>query len=192
MKLLVILIVGLLLPSFNTIAQTAQKPAVAPKPIIAKDSPTGRDIDETTVEGFIKRIQDYLNEDLKNYQKPSYMKYSFQLNELQKWLNYQFLEADTEIDISWFKKLHEFIDFFYKTKREYDLSSMPTKSKFKADNKNKFEIVAKRFDVLIKKPTKANPQRVAYLKRRKEEYLKAKRAEERRKGNAGKKRLFDD
>lgn len=184
MKLLIMLIVGLFLLSFNTIAQTAQKPAVTPKPIITKDSPTGRAIDQDAVGAFTKTIQDYLNEDLKNYPKSSYMKYSFSVDELQKWLNYQFLEADTEIDINWFKKLHEFVNFFYQTKLEHDLSPLAAKSKFKADNKNKFEIVAKRFDVLIKKPVKANPQRVAYLKREQKKHFEEKRAKERAKERA--------
>ncbi len=174
MKLLVMLVVGLFLTFTGAIAQTAPKAAVTPAPVITKDSPTDRPIDRNAVDAFIKKIQDCLGKDLKNYQESSYRQYAFRAIELKEWLNYQFLEADSGIDAEWFKQLHEFVNFFSQTKREHDLSSMPEDSKFRTDNKDKFEIGVKRFNVLIKNPTRANQQRVNYQKREKEKYLKEK------------------
>lgn len=174
MKLLVMLVVGLFLTFTGAIAQTAPKATPVSAPVITKDSPNGRPIDRNTVDAFIKKIQDCLGKDLENYQQSSYMRYSFRALELKEWLNYQFLEVDSGIDAEWFKQLYEFVNFFSQTKREHDLSSMPENSKFRTDNKDKFEIGVKRFNILIKKPTRANQQRVNYQKREKEKYLKEK------------------
>ncbi|MFA6658129.1 MAG: hypothetical protein WCS25_00375 [Victivallaceae bacterium] len=108
-------------------------------------------------------------------------------------MNYQFLELDSGIDRNWFKKLDQFIVFFHNTKRANDFSSDAADSEARALCKKRFEAGFANFKKFMElKPPKPPPQRLEVLKRRKEEYLKAKRAEERRKGNAGKKRLFDD
>ena len=172
MKLLIILTAGM----FLLMGTMTQADAPVPASVITKDSPAGGFIDQKMVESFVKKIQSCFDADLKNYQEVSYLKYSFRLDELQNWLNYQFLEADSGIDTGWFKQLYEYVRFFHETKREHDLSSLPEDSKFRTDNKDKFEIGVKRFNVLIKKPTRANQQRVNYQKREKEKYLKEKNA----------------
>lgn len=172
-----------------TFAQTTR----ATKAPLVKDSPTGNFIEKSTVKGFTETVIKFLEEDLDNYSKTSYLKYSGRLNELRKWMNYQFLIADSEIDLSWFKKVEEFLNFFHKTKKENDLSYEAADSKFKTDNKRKFETGVDRFKKLVEKPTPANKDRVADLKQQQRAYLRQKAAAERaKKGQPKKISLGDD
>lgn len=177
MKLLIILTAGM----FLLMGTMTQADAPVPASVITKDSPAGGFIDQKMVESFVKKIQSCFDADLKNYQEVSYLKYSFRLDELQNWLNYQFLEADSGIDTGWFKQLYEYIRFFHETKREYDLSSLPEQSKFKTDNVIKFQGAIKNFDAFVNKPTKANQARVNYLKREQKKYLDSKKATSKKK-----------
>jgi len=163
------------------------------KPVMTKDSPLGSDISEEVVKKFCSKLSDFLKSDSDNFKKSTYINYHYMHRDLSEWLNYQFLELDSGIDRNWFKKLDQFIVFFHNTKRANDFSSDAADSEARALCKKRFEAGFANFKKFMElKPPKPPPQRLEVLKRRKEEYLKAKRAEERRKGNAGKKRLFDD
>lgn len=163
------------------------------KPVMAKDSPVGGDLTGEVVKKFCDQVTKELDNTQKDFKKQSYQNYVLLSHQLNKWLHYQFLELDSDINRSWFNKVQEFLVFFHNTKKTYDRSLDTANSKAKILNKNRFEAGVANFKKFMElKPPKPPPQRLEVLKRRKEEYLKAKRAEERRKGNAGKKRLFDD
>ena len=164
------------------------------KAVITKDSPVGSDLSETVVQAFCDQIVKELDGTQEDFKKQSYQNYTIYSHQLNKWLNYQFLELDSDIDRSWFNKIQEFFVFFHKTKRAYDRSLEADTSKTKTLSKKNFEIGVASFKKFLKqKPPKANPQRVAYLKRVKEAYLKEKRAAERAKERASgsKKSLYD-
>ncbi len=167
--------------------------AASTKPVLVKESPTGDEITKEIVEGFCRKIVEYVEEDLDNPKKSSFLKYASISGDLKKWMNYQFLELDSGIDKSWFVKVDEFIAFFMKTKREYETSSELSDSKFKTTNKKRFEVGLERFKALIDKPTPAKKERLDILKLQKKEYQRQKEAAERAKGGKPKKiRLSGD
>ena len=168
-------------------AKSAPAKPAPPKVVISKDSPTGSSITEQQVKEFTDSILSGLDADLNAYNKASYMRYLSFKSKLNGWRNYQFLESDTKIAADWFKKVGDFVDFFYTTKRENDLSSLPATAKTRADNKTKFEEGVRRFKILAEKPVAANPQRIAVLKQQQQEYLRAKAA-----ADKSKKRLIDN
>ncbi len=175
-------------------SQTAQKPGPKPaapaKPVITKDSPTGGDITSEIAKEFANKLVNYAEEDLQNFGKPSYTRYTYLHNTMVKWLNYQFLEADSEIAISWFKKIDEFIVFFQNTKKDYDLGFQEAGSPEKQQLKQRFEKgLANLKGILEQVPPKTKPDRLEALKRQKQTYLREKKAAERAK--SGKQTLFD-
>ncbi len=159
-----------------------------------KDPPGGKDITQDVVEAFCRKLLAELETDQKNYAKQSYLSYSLARNNVNRWLNYQFLELDSDINQSWFKKLNQFIQFFHDTKRSYDKSREVENSEFRVLNKKRFDAGVASFKKFMElKPPKPPPQRLEVLKRQKQEYLRAKKVEERKKNSGGKTRkLFDD
>ncbi len=155
------------------------------KTVMTKDSPVGSDISETVVQAFCDQIVKELEGTQNDFKKQSYQNYTIYSHQLNKWMNYQFLELDSDIDRSWFNKIQEFFVFFHKTKRTYDRSLEADTSKAKTLSKKDFEVGVASFKKFLKlKPPKANPQRVAYLNREKKKYLEEKRAKERAKERA--------
>ena len=152
------------------------------------------DITPDRVKQFCDMLRKSLEDDLKDYPKVSYAKYSAYRRTLADWINYSFLELDSDIDISWFKKLHVYLKFCYNTKKEYDLSPFKAEAEQKVINKKRFEAGFANFKKFMEvKPPKPPPQRLEVLKRQKQEYLRARKVEERKKNSGGKTRkLFDD
>jgi|GEM_PF-5610224 hypothetical protein len=162
------------------------------KKVSTKDSPTGSDFTRETVETFCRNLTAELEENQKNYKKQSYLSYSLHHKTIERWLNYQFLELDSEINLSWFRKLDEFIQFFYNTKRSYDKSSEAETSETKTLSKKRFDAGLENFKKFLEKdPPKPPAQRLEMLKRQKQEYLRTKKAQE-RKQSGNTRKLFDD
>lgn len=152
------------------------------------------DITPERVQQFCDMLKKTIEDDLKDYSKISYAKYNVHYRTLGSWINYSFLELDSDIDTSWFKKIHSYVRFCYTTKKKYDLSPFNAEYKEQVTNKKLFEAAFENFKKFLKQKTpKANPQRVAYLKREKEKYLREKRAKERaeERASGSKKSLYD-
>lgn len=164
------------------------------RPVMVKDSPAGSDISEEVVKKFCAKLSGFLKSDSDNFKKSTYINYHYMHRNLSEWLNYQFLELDSGIDRNWFKKLDQFIIFFHNTKRANDFSSDAADSEAKALCKKRFDVGVANFKKFMEvKPPKPPPQRLEVLKRQKQEYLRAKKVEERKKNSGGKTRkLFDD
>lgn len=164
------------------------------KPVMTKDSPVGGDLTGEVVKKFCDQVTKELDSTQKDFKKQSYQNYVLLSHQLNKWLHYQFLELDSDINRSWFNKVQEFLAFFYNTKKEYDRSLATENSETKALCKKRFDAGVANFKKFMElKPPKPPPQRLEVLKRQKQEYLRAKKVEERKKSSGGKTRkLFDD
>ncbi len=185
-------------------SQATQKKTTQPQPkqvtvqtkktVITKEPPMGNAVSPEIVEKFYENLVSIAEKDLENFATPSYMKYSSLHDDLVKLMNYQFLELDSEIELSWFKKVDDFISFFYKTKRTNDLGFQAADSPKKIENKKRFETGLANFKKFLEKePPKPKLERLEVLKRQKQEYEREKRLKEKTqgKGSDGKQKLFD-
>lgn len=174
---------------FLMITLYGQAPA---RPVITKDSPVGGDLSEEVVKKFCDQIIKELDSTQSKFNKQSYQNYILLNHQLNKWLNYQFLELDSDINRDWFRKIGEFLVFFYNTKKAYDRSLEADTSEAKSLSKKRFDAGVENFKKFLERePPKPPAQRLEILKRQKQEYHQVKRAAERKKsGNTRK--LFDD
>lgn len=129
---------------------------------------------------FCKEVSEAMNNRIAGKKGISSSAFAAMTSQVTAWSNYRFIEVDTEIDISWFKSLAQFSDFFQKTLRRLESSRQPATHPDIQKLKKNLKIGAERFETLINNPPKAPEQRLTFLKREKKKFIEA---EETRKKN---------
>jgi hypothetical protein len=145
------------------IAFTAAQAADVAKPAALQivDETISRDI----VLGFLNESNRIFLEGYKGKPATS-MRYFAAAGMMKNWLNFRFLEADTEIDKSWYERVYKMLDYLARTKDFLELAKM--NGRINTDEYKKvlanFNEVSKRFPELMEKPTPVEQKKLEKLR----------------------------
>lgn len=94
------------------------------------------------------------------------IKYASVTAVVKNWLTLRFLEADTEIDKSWYERVYKFLDYMTKARTFMDSAKMNGKLKTPEYKKisDNFDEALKRFSEVIKDPTPVEQKKLEKLR----------------------------
>ncbi len=164
------------------VAKTSAKSAAQAKPVATQ-----------MVDAKISRgaVLTFLNESNKIFLegdkgKPAEaIDYSSAAGMVKNWLNFRFLEVDTEIDRGWYERVYKMLDYLAKSKSFIELAKMNGRLKTEEYKKvlNNFNEVSKRFPELLKDPTPVEKKKLEKLREEKQKWELEKKREKAKSGS---------
>ena len=150
-------------------AADVAKPAAnaAPTKPAAIDAPISREAVLSFLNGYNKVfIEGYKGKPAES------IRYFAAASMAKNWLNFRFLEVDTEIDKSWFERVYKMLDYLNKTKDYIELAKVNGKANTDEYKKvlNNFNEVSKRFPELLNKPTPVEKNKLEKLREEKRKW----------------------
>jgi hypothetical protein len=168
MRIYVILICSFLVAFTATQAADVAKPAVKnlakSMPVVSK--PIEAPISREAVLGFLNESNRIFLEGLKSGHPAPSITYCSAAGMMKNWLNFRFLEADTEIDKSWYERVYKMLDYLARTKDFLELAKMNGRTNTDEYKKvlANFNEVSKRFPELMEKPTPVEQKKLEKLR----------------------------
>ena len=149
------------------VAKTAAKSTALARPEHLLDAKISRDV----VLGFLKQSNRIFLEG-ENGKPASSIDYSSTAGMVRNWLNFRFLEADTEIDRSWYERVYKMLDYMAKSKDFIELAMMNGRTKTPEYKKisDNFDEAQKRFSELLKEPTPVEQKKLEKLREEKRKW----------------------
>ena len=166
MKVYVVWICSLLIVSVSQAADVAKpaSKAVAPAKSAAAQFAEAT-VSRETVLAFLSASNKVFIEGEKGRPANS-MKYFSAAGIVKNWLNFRFLEVDTEIDKSWYDRVYKMLEYLAKSKDFLELAKINGKTNTDEYRKvlNNFNDVSKRFPELLKDPTPVEKKKLEKLR----------------------------